>query len=639
MGAMSLQALQAQDNEALKAIHNEKSGEEKDIQESIQLPSWATREVQTVSAEVCCVCCKCNCHQPAPPTKHQPATPTKQEVGVQADRTLCVSYSKKSPPKSRSEPTFFPYQQSAVVGSEERSSMEHKPVEAGQHKSEDAPQVVEDRVERDKEEVRSEPKQEVGRNASKQEAGSNEGSSEPKQEVENTQETIVQQSNDSKQEATSLEKKQEEGSHEGEESGECVDGRSSELESSEVFHDHVVESKTPPLPAVILQEPPPPAPKPQTAPPPAPTPQVTPPPAHTPEVAPPSKQCLPVPSRASPPPLPEASPSPVPEPYPSSKEDDYATVADALALAEGERVVVVKRPSLSSQCAALPSHFKVLGNDDYCEVIFPHTDDETPLVQAGEGGLKRVRTLPRQGRQEKEEVVKLKERSFSLRGKPPYPKGRRPVDILPAPPPSAAVESLVERNPHHEGTTEEVAMATEIPKHHADFQILESDEGESPTLTSAKVSKSSPTTPIETEGPGAAEGVGQGRVRAATAYTMVSYKKKIRNRSAGEKDELDEAPTHYFVPPPPSSPTTHPPLSPAKSPSSPIRSPPSHIPISKSPMSPNRSSPSHIPRRPPRSDYEEVDLPKKDGGHNAYEEVKLPSRIPTPRRQNPSPPK
>lgn len=607
--SLSLQEIQSQGNEAFKA---DEVAEDEAMRGSIQSSSLPTREVQTVSAEVCRACCKCSCHQPAPST----APPTMREVGVQEDRISCASNSRQSPPKSPSEPTFPPCLQLVAVGSEGRLCPGDES-EVGQHRSVDTLQAAEAKTS-DMEEVgandakeeagSNEPKQEVGSNALKQEVGSNE----PKQEAG---------SNGPEQEIGNKESEQEEGCIEQRDSGECVGGRSSETESSEAVHDYVSESKSPT----------------STAP--------------TPQLAPPPKECHPVLSRSSPP-LAEASPSPIQEPCSSStKEDDYATVADALVLAEGERVVVCQRPSFSvtSPCAALPSQFRVMG-DDYCEVIFANTDDQTPLVEAaGQGGheVKRVRTLPRQVRQDKEEVVKLKDRSFSLRGKPPYPKGRCPMDILPAPPPMVAREEpLVERNPNHEDTSEEVAIATEVPqqlcsptgRHSATFHIVEE---ETPAIRSDQLSKSgvsSPTTPTEREGPTAMKGVVPGRPRVTTAYTMVSLQKKTRNRSMGETEELDEAPTHFFVDAPLSSPSTHTPLTPSKgpkSPSSPSKSLPSHIPISKSLSSPVKSPPSHVTnRRVPKGDYEEVDFPKS-GIHAAYEEVK-PSRIPTPRRQNPS---
>ena len=616
--SLSLQEIQSQGNEAFKA---EEVAEDEAMRGSIQSSSLPTQEVQTVSAEVCRACCKCSCHQPAPPT----APPTMREVGVQKDRISCASNSRQSPPRSPSEPTLPPCLQLVAAGSKDRLCPGDES-EVGQHRSVDTLQAAEGKTS-DMEEVgandakeeagSNEPKQEVGSNALKQEVGSNE----PKQEVGSNEPKQEAGSNGPEQEIGNKESEQEKGCIEKRDSGECVGGRSSETESSEAVHDYVSESKSPT----------------STAP--------------TPQLAPPPKECHPVLSGSSPP-LPEASPSPIQEPCSSStKEDDYATVADALVLAEGERVVVCQRPSFSvtSPCAALPSQFRVVG-DDYCEVIFANTDDQTPFVEAaGQGGheVKRVRTLPRQVRQDKEEVVKLKDRSFSLRGKPPYPKGRCPMDILPAPPPMVAREEpLMERNPNHEDTSEEVAIATEVPqqlcsptgRHSATFHIVEE---ETPAIRSDQLSKSSvssPTTPTEREGPTAMKEVVPGRPRVTTAYTMVSVQKKTRNRSMGEKEELDEAPTHFFVDAPLSSPSTHTPLTPSKgpkSPSSPSKSLPSHIPISKSLSSPVKSPPSHVTnRRVPKGDYEEVDFPKS-GIHAAYEEVK-PSRIPTPRRQNPS---
>ena len=182
-------------------------------------------------------------------------------------------------------------------------------------------------------------------------------------------------------------------------------GRS--VESSKALHE--------PLPD---RNPPPPT-GPTPPPPTGPTPQPTPPP----------KECPPV--------LPTA-PEPLSAP---TKEDDYSTVADALALVEGERVLVCKRPSVAvtSPCATqLPSQFRAPTSDDYCEVIFANNNEQTLPHLEGEAqggqGVKRVRTLPRQVRQDKEEVVRVKERSFSLRGKPAHPQGRRPLDLpLPHP--------------------------------------------------------------------------------------------------------------------------------------------------------------------------------------------------------------
>lgn len=639
--SQSRQELQPQGNEVSKAAE---ASAEVARQGSIQSSSLLTQGILAGMAEVCCVCCKCNCHQPAPPTTPltpPTAPPTMHKADVQKEDTPCTSHSKKTPPQSCSEATY----QLTAAGSEDRSCPMEEPT-VDEVARVDALQAAETKT-HDREEVGGEdaqlevegskPQQQVGRIEPKQEAQPKEpkqeaGSNEPKQQ-EVRRSTPEQEAgiNDLEQEVGFDELNQKVDSNELEQGGsveksdsvKCVGSSSLEMASSEtVISDAEPETKSP-----------------------TPT-------APSPQLAPPPKKCPSVLSVACSP-LPEASPSPVPAPSSSpAKEDDYSTVADALALAEGEHVVVCQRPAVSvtsPRAAQLPSQLRVFGSDDYCEVIFANTSDQTPLAEAvaqGGQGVKRVRTLPRQDRQEKEEVVKLKERSFSLRGKPSYPTGHRPVDILPAPPPiSLQEEAHVERN--HDGTAEDVAIATEGPqhvcsptcRHGATFHIVEDGSEENPAVRSNQLPKSrvsSSTSSAEGEGPTAVEEVGQGRLQAATAYTMVSFQKKTRNRSAGENDELDEAPMHYFVAAPPSAPTTP---APAKSPPSPNKSLPSHIPVSRNQSCPVRSPASYVTgRRAPRGDYEEVDIPKRGGPHAVYEEVR-PSRIPMPRRQNPSPSK
>ena len=657
--SQSLQELQPQGNEVSKAAE---ASAEVARQGSIQSSSLPTQGIMAGMAEVCCVCCKCNCHRPAPPTTPltpPTAPPTMHKADVQKDDTPCTSPSKKTPPQSCSEATY----QLTAAGSEDRSCpMEEPTVDevasvdtlqaaegkgvkcVGSNSLEMASSKTHGREEVGGEDAQlevegSKPQQQVGRIEPKQETQPKEpkqeaGSNEPKQqEVRSSTPEQEAGINDLEQEVGFDELNQKVDSNELEQGGsveksdsvKCVGSSSLEMASSEtVISDAEPETKSP-----------------------TPT-------APSPQLAPPPKKCPSVLSVACSP-LPEASPSPVPAPSSSpAKEDDYSTVADALALAEGEHVVVCQRPAVSvtsPRAAQLPSQLRVLGSDDYCEVIFANTSNQTPLEEAvaqGGQGVKRVRTLPRQDRQEKEEVVKLKERSFSLRGKPSYPTGRRPVDILPAPaPPPISLQEEAHEERNHDGTAEDVAIATEGPqhvcsptcRHGATFHIVEDGSEENPAVRSNQLPKSrvsSSTSSAEGEGPTVVEEVGQGRLQAATAYTMVSFQKKTRNRSAGENDELDEAPMHYFVAAPPSAPTTP---APAKSPPSPNKSLPSHIPVSRNQSCPVRSPASHVTgRRAPRGDYEEVDIPKRGGPHAVYEEVR-PSRIPMPRRQNPSPSK
>ena len=220
------------------------------------------------------------------------------------------------------------------------------------------------------------------------------------------------------------------------------------------------------------------------------------------------------------------------------------------------------------------------------------------------------------------------------------------MDLLPTPPPTSVQEETLPERSRHGDTTEDAATPTEGPqhtcsptsRHGATFHIVEDNPAISDQQPTSVFSLTSPT---DGQGPPAVEGVGQGRP-PPTVYAMVSFKKKRRNRSEGEKDELDEAPMHFSVDASLPTPTTPAPPIPgksAKSPSSPNKSLPSQIPISRNQSCPMKSSPSQVTsRRAPRGDYEEVDIPKKGGVHGAYEEVK-PSRIPTPRRQNPSPTK
>ena len=620
--SMSLQEFQPRNTGTSKA---EEATREAVRQGSILSSSLPTGEAYTVSAETCCQCCKCRCHQTATPTSPPTAPPTMHKVDK--DKTSPISYSQRSPTKPCGESPF----QWAAVGSEGWSSTD--PRVRGAFGGDTPPLEGEDKTHDGEQGGGSETEKETGSNklneplgidVSKQEGGSNGlkqqgGSKEPEESGpredagvnEPTQEVEV---NEIKHEVESTVPEHD---RSVEKSG---SGRS--VESSEAIHDPLPDKKPPP--------------------PTGPTPQPTPPPKECPPVLPTATPLLP------------DTPTTVPFPQPHSgptKEDDYSTVADALALAEGEHVLVCQRPSVAvtSPCTTqLPSQFRALASGDYCEVIFANKNEQTPRLEAeaqGGQGVKRVRTLPRQVRQDKEEVYRVKERSFSLRGKPAHPQGRRPLDLLPTQPPLSVQEETVAERSHHGDTTEDAAIPTEGPRHicsptcrhGATFHIVE----ENPAISDQQPkSVFSPTSPTDGRGPPAVEGVGQGRPPPPTVYAMVSFKKKIRNRSEGEKDELDEAPMHFSVDaslPTPTTPAPHIPGKSAKSPSSPNKGLPSHIPISRNQSCPIKSPPSQVAsRRAPRGDYEEVDVPKKGGVHAAYEEVK-PSRIPTPRRQNPSP--
>lgn len=598
--SMSLQELQPQDTGAFKA---EEATGGADRQGSILSSSLPTLEAHTVSAETCC---KCRCHQPATPTSPPTAPPTMHKV--KEDWTSPISYS-RSLTKPHVESPF----QQAALGSEGWSSTEpgvegalggDTPTLEGEDEACDGGQGGGSETNK---ETGSDKQNKLGIDVPKQEGRSNELEQESKEPEENGSGVNGPQQEVEVNEVVKNTVPEQDGSMEKRSSGRSVEG-------SEAVHD--------PLPNI---NPPPPTD-----------------PTHHPASSP--KERPPVLPTATPP-LPDTPTTPFSDPLSGpTKEDDYSTVADALAFVGGERVLVCQRPSVavtSPHSTQLPSQFRAPAIDDYCEVIFANNNEQSSRLEEAEAqggqGVKRVRTLPRQVRQEKEEVVRVKERSFSLRGKLIHSQGHRPLDLLPTPSPMPVreEETLVEKL-HHGATTEDVAIPTgghqhvcsPTCRHGATFHIVDN-----PPIRSDQLLKSvfSPTSPTDGRGLPAVEGVGQRRPPPSTVYTMVNLKKKTRNRSEGEKDELDEPPMHFSVNASPGKS--------ANSPSSPNKSLPSHIPISRNQSCPVKSPPSQVAtRRAPQGDYEEVDIPKKGGVHATYEEVK-PSRIPTPRRQNPSPTK
>ena len=239
------------------------------------------------------------------------------------------------------------------------------------------------------------------------------------------------------------------------------------------------------------------------------------------------------------------------------QEDDYATVADAIALASGEMLVVPKKTSVLAspgQHASLPKHILkgMHGTDDYCEVIFLKSDSYSGADEPREGRkVKRTHTLPKQYRDNKEEVVMLKDRSFSLRSKLGR-NYRRPEDTLPSPPPQSLdtpshnekeETPLTEISDEPEASPSQKRMlrcsslptsrhfGAKTPLAPSNHNPEESRQRKATTLTPP------PTTPTKPPLP----------VRPRTEYTHINLKKKKKNRKVGESDESDMPPTHYTV--------------------------------------------------------------------------------------------
>ena len=291
------------------------------------------------------------------------------------------------------------------------------------------------------------------------------------------------------------------------------------------------------------------------------------------------------------------------------QESDYSTVADALSLAEGEHVVVTKKASFSSQRKGAPCRQLILGNDDYCEVVF--TDELNP-----EGKVRRTRSIPRSRSLYKEDVVRLKERYFSMRCRTGRPGARHPEDTLPTPPPSSTnVHGVVDDK---EGTpftevegqnhgSRPPVRASSLPSVRVNAIRCDSPEnsisvpGESNdsgihSSGLPRQQKAGTDSPISEENP--LDVPQPVRPRATTEYTFVSIKKKKRNRKPGDAEELDGPPTRFEVDPPP--PTTQRPATPIQRPATPILRPATPT---KSPFAPQSQGHGR--------EYEMVDLPSK----------------------------
>jgi hypothetical protein len=309
-----------------------------------------------------------------------------------------------------------------------------------------------------------------------------------------------------------------------------------------------------------------------------------------------------------------------------SREDDYSTVADALMLAEGQHVVVSKKSSFSSQRKGLPRRQLILGNDDYCEVVF--NDDDFPG-----GKVRRTRSIPRSRSLYREDILKVKNRSFSVRSKMGGPGARHPEDTLPTPPSSSAsvldIEDkegtpFTEVDSQHQSHNSEAKPRPPVRTNSLPSVRMTSVQKTPPKPLSptkpppanpihCKSPPQSPTPPIPeqpetlsiipsnhshvkmpreqksvTESPVAKEspvsfppGPPPARPRAVSEYTFVDFKKKKKNRKPGDLEEPEGPPSRYKVDPPPTP-----------------------LPVPTSPTKP----PTHV-SKPPRSEYEVIDIP------------------------------